>query len=194
MTWTFRNVWSTLLQPSFSLSQCLLVSTFWTRCLRQHLVSEAYLFSTTAGLTLASFVPGLAVLRELTLPPFLWLSAGLTKSGRGGVERLSVSVFSSSFKNFPSFDTSQREKKVFFLQHVAKMFRLPLKRFAVGASCADAHTNPNNVKQMYWVFSTWYCNACHLLVILHPALDSYVKREMEKNKRWQRKTLLSVLK
>lgn len=61
----------TLFPPSCSsTNKCLLVSSFWTRSHPQHLVSVAYLFSTTAGLTLASFVLGLVVLRELTLSPF----------------------------------------------------------------------------------------------------------------------------
>lgn len=59
-------------------------------------------FGATAGLTLASFVLGLAVLRELTLPPFQCLSASLREevgvAGEGGGETFSVSVFSSALR------------------------------------------------------------------------------------------------
>lgn len=90
-----------LLPPSrSSANKCLLVSTFWTQPLPQHLVSVAYLFSTTAGLTLASFVLGLAVLRELTLSQFR-LTVSEFEEEEGVF--FSVSVFSFSFKNFLLF-------------------------------------------------------------------------------------------
>lgn len=71
----------------------------WT--LAQHLVLVAYLFSATAGLTLASFVLGLAVLRKLTLPPCL--SASL-RTGGGGLLVFQFSAFDSPDSSF-HFDT-----------------------------------------------------------------------------------------
>lgn len=86
----------------FFADKCLLVSDFWTQSLSQHLVSVAYLFSTTAGLTLASFVLGLAVLRELTL------SVSTTRSEfEEGGGRLLVFQFSAFHSRISSsfFDT-----------------------------------------------------------------------------------------